>query len=441
MLDELKDKLDSVLRRVRGQGIITEKNISESLREVRRVLLEADVNYKVAKTFIEKVKERSLGQDVVKSIKPGQQIVKIINDELIEILGREKVSLNIEGIHPAVIMVCGLQGSGKTTFCSKLGHKYKKKGKKVLMVAADIYRPAAVEQLKILGKSLDIPVFHRDGREPVSISLMSIDAAKTENFDIVILDTAGRLHIDQEMMNELIKIKESIKPHEILYVADSMTGQDAVNSAKTFLEQLNFDGIVLSKLDGDTKGGAALSIKMVTGKPIKFVSVGEKPQDLEEFYPDRMASRILGMGDVVSLVEKASEIVEQEQAEKLEKKLRKLEFSFDDFLDQLQQLKKMGPMDQLLEMVPGFNRSAMKGLKVDDRELVKVEAIIKSMTREERERPKVIDGSRRKRIAKGSGTSVQDVNKLLNQFFQMQKMIKKFSKFSKMMPKMPGFGF
>lgn len=441
MLDELKDKLDFVLRRVRGQGIITEKNISESLREVRRVLLEADVNYKVVKKFIEKVKERSLGQDVVKSIKPGQQIIKIINDELIEILGREKVSLKIDGIYPAIVMVCGLQGSGKTTFCSKLGQKYKKKGRKVLMVAADIYRPAAVQQLKILGKALDIPVFHQDDRDPVSISLMSIDTAKNENFDLVILDTAGRLHIDSEMMNELIKIKESIKPHEILYVADSMTGQDAVNSATTFLEQLNFDGIVLSKLDGDTKGGAALSIKMVTGKPIKFVSIGEKSQDIEEFYPERMASRILGMGDVISLVEKASEIVEHDQAQKLEKKLRKLEFSFDDFLDQLQQLKKMGPMDQLLEMMPGFNRAAMKGLKVDDRELVKVEAIIKSMTPEERERPKIIDGSRRKRIAKGSGTSVQDVNKLLNQFFQMQKMLKKFSKFGKFMPKMPGFGF
>ena len=441
MFDDLKDKLESVLRKVRGQGIINEKNVSESLREVRRVLLEADVNFRVVKDFIEKVKERSLGQDVIKSIKPGQQIVKIISDELIEILGGEKASFNIDGLHPAVIMVCGLQGSGKTTFCSKLGLKLKKKGRNVLLGAADIYRPAAVEQLKVLGRSLDIPVFHMENTNPVSIALIALDKAKNESYDTVILDTAGRLHIDQEMMNELIKIKESIKPHEILYVADSMTGQDAVNSARTFLEQLDFSGIVLSKLDGDTRGGAALSIKSVTGKPIKFVSVGEKPQDLEEFYPERMASRILGMGDVVSLVEKAAEVVEKQEADKLEEKLRKMEFSFADFLDQLQQLKKMGPLDQLFDMIPGFNKAALKGLKVNDRDFVKIEAIIKSMTIEERDKPRIIDGSRRKRIAKGSGTSVQDVNKLLNQFFQMQKMMKKFKKFGKFMPKMPGFGF
>jgi len=444
MLDELKDKLDGVLRKVRGQGVITEKNISESLREVRRVLLEADVNYKVVKSFINNVKERSLGKEVVKSIKPGQQIIKIINDELLNILGGEEPRLqilDIDGYNPAVVMVCGLQGSGKTTFCGKLGLKLRKKNKSSLMVAADTYRPAAAEQLSILGKSLDIPVFGDEDGDPVSICSASIEKARSENVDVVILDTAGRLHIDEGMMNELIKIKETVKPQEMLYVADSMTGQDAVNSAKTFLDYLNFTGIVLTKLDGDTKGGAALSITAVTGKPIKFVSVGEKPQDLEEFHPDRMASRILGKGDVVSLVEKASEAVEREEAEKLEKKLKKFELTFDDFLEQLQQLKKMGPLDQLLEMVPGFNKKALKGLKIDDRDLIKLEAIIKSMTIEERKKPKIIDGSRRKRIARGSGTSVQDVNKLTNQFFQMQKLMKQFKKFDKFMPRIRGFGF
>jgi len=438
MFQDLSEKLEVVLKKLKGHGKLTEKNISDALREIRRVLLEADVNYKVAKSFIKRVQEKSLGQKVLRSVTPGQQIVKIIHDELAVLMGESEAPLNLAGASPAIIMLTGLQGSGKTTLAGKLARYFKNQGRKPILVAADIYRPAAVKQLEIVGEQNDVPVITESNKSAVDICVNAVEYARSHGFDLAIFDTAGRLHIDQQLMQELLDIKEKTNPREILFVADSMTGQDAVNTAKEFLNWLDFDGVVLTKMDGDARGGAALSIRMVTNKPIKFISTGEKFDALEKFHPERMASRILGMGDIVTLVEKAQRAVDQEQAEKLERKLRRQQFTLQDFYDQLQQIKKMGPLDQLIGMIPGVKSSMLKGLSVDDRSFVKIEAIINSMTKEERQRPQIINGSRRKRISRGSGTSVQDVNQLLKQFNMMQKMMKNISKFKfKGMP----FGF
>lgn len=429
MFQELSEKLEVAIKRIRGQGKITEKNISESLREIRRILLEADVNYKVAKSFIAAVQEKALGQEVIKSVTPGQQVVKIIHDELSAIMGESDAPLNFSGSPPHIIMLTGLQGSGKTTLAGKLALHLKSKGKHPVLVAADIRRPAAVKQLQVVGEKVDVPVVADISKLPVDICKSSLEFCKKNGFDTAIFDTAGRLHIDDQLMTELEDIKRATRPQEILFVADSMTGQDAVNTAKEFLERIDFDGIVLTKMDGDARGGAALSIRMVTGKPIKFISVGEKYDALEKFHPVRMASRILGMGDVVTLVEKAQEAIDQQKAEQLEKKLRRQQFTLEDFYDQLQQIKKMGPLDQLIKMIPGIKSNMLKGMSVDDKSFVKIEAIINSMTPDERKRPQIIDGSRRKRIARGSGTTVQDINQLLKQFQMMQKMIKNMNRF------------
>lgn len=423
MLEDLTQKLETVFQKLRGYGTLTEKNVADSMKEIRRALLEADVNYKVVKDFVSSVQDKAIGQDVLRSVTPGQMIVKIVHSELIDLLGETSTQIKIAGIPPTIVMLAGLQGCGKTTFAGKLAQFFRKKGRHPMLVAADVYRPAAIEQLKVVGKSLDIPVYSEDSGEPVKICSQAIAEARQQTCDLLILDTAGRLHIDDEMMRELEEIKEKVKPHEILFVADGMTGQDAVNSAKEFCTRLEFDGIVLTKLDGDTRGGAALSIRAVTQKPIKFIGVGEKYDAIEQFFPDRMASRILGMGDVVSLVEKAQETIDQEKAARLEKKILKQDFNLEDFFDQLQQIKKMGPLDQLLGMIPGVG-SQLSGMNVDDRSFVSIEAIINSMTVLERRNPKILNGSRRRRIAMGSGTSVQEINRLLNQFGQMKKMLK-----------------
>ncbi len=424
MFEDLTAKLETALKKIRGQGKLTDKNIADSLKEIRRALLEADVNYKVVKEFIQKVQDKAVGEEVVRSVTPGQQIVKIVHDELVNIMGQSRTDLKMAGIPPTVIMLAGLQGSGKTTFSAKLANFLRKKGRHPMLVAADIYRPAAIKQLEILGKNLSIPVFSQESQNALDICRGSIKAAREQGADVVILDTAGRLHVDEEMMQELERIKAEVKPQEILFIADGMTGQDAVNAAKQFMERLDFDGVVLTKMDGDARGGAAISIRSVTDKPIKFMSTGEKMDAIEAFYPDRMASRILGMGDVVSLVEKAQEAVDVEKAQKLEQKLRRAEFTLEDFYDQLQQIKKMGPLEQLLGMIPGVGKQ-LKNVSIDDNAFVKVEAIINSMTPEERRRPQILNGSRRKRIADGSGMRVQDVNQLLRQFDEMRKMIRK----------------
>ncbi|APF17568.1 signal recognition particle protein [Caldithrix abyssi DSM 13497] len=423
MLEELTSKLESTFRRLRGYGKLTEKNIADSLKEIRRALLEADVNYKVVKDFVASVQKKAVGEEVLRSVTPGQMIVKIVHDEMVRLLGGTTATLKTAGIPPTIIMLVGLQGSGKTTFAAKLAKYLQKKNRKPLLVAADVYRPAAIQQLKILGRSINVPVYEEGIGDPVKIAFNAISYARQHMLDTIILDTAGRLHIDEQMMEELVKIKKRIRPHEILFVADGMTGQDAVNTASQFAERLNFDGVVLTKMDGDARGGAALSIKAITGKPIKFMGVGEKLEDIEQFHPDRMASRILGMGDVVTLVEKAQETIDQEKAAKLEQKLRKAEFDLEDFLDQLQQIKKMGSLESILRMIPGVG-SQLKNAQVDEKNLVRVEAIINSMTKEERRNPKILNGSRRKRIAMGSGTRVQDVNQLMRQFEQMKKMMK-----------------
>jgi len=427
MLDELSQKFDAVFKKLKRHGKLTEKNISDTMREIRRVLLEADVNFKIAKQFTEDVKAKSLGQEVTKSITPAQQVIKYIHDELVHLMGNKSVSIEYSPLPPTIIMVIGLQGSGKTTFVGKLGHYLRKKGKYPLLVAADIYRPAAIKQLQILGDSLEIPVYTENSDDVISICKSSILQARKRGLDMVIFDTAGRLHIDDEMMEELKYISKETNPREVLLVADAMTGQDAVNMAKIFNECLDISGIVLNKLDGDTKGGAALSISHITGKPIKFIGVGEKLDALEIFHPERMASRILGMGDIVSLVEKAHETVEAKNTEKFEKKLRKGQFTLDDYLDQLQGIKKMGSLEEIMSMIPGINK--YKDLHVDDRALIQIEAIINSTNHEERQKPHLINGSRRKRISRGSGTKVSDVNRLLKQFSQMQKMMKKINRF------------
>jgi len=427
MFDTLTQKLETVLKRLRGQGRISEANIAETLREVRKVLLDADVNYKVVKQFIDTVQQKSLGTEVVTSVAPGQLIVKIIHDELVNLLGTTKADLTLSQIPPSIILIAGLQGSGKTTFAGKLANLLKSKGRSPLLVAADVYRPAAIDQLIALGGQIDVPVFSSRTETAIEIAKNSIEHARKNARDTVIIDTAGRLHVDEEMMREVESIKSSVNPHEILFVVDAMTGQDAVNTAKAFHDRLNFDGVVLTKLDGDTRGGAALSIRSVVERPIKFVGTGEKLDALEAFHPDRMASRILGMGDIVTLVEKAQQSFDQEKAQQLEQKIRKAQFTLEDFYGQLQEIKKMGPLSQVLSMIPGANKLGDVN-NVDDKELKYVEAIILSMTVEERQHPAMINGSRRKRIAIGSGTSVQEVNKLLKQFFEMQKMMKNFTK-------------
>lgn len=427
MFESLSQKLEAVFKKLRGEGKISEANITETLREVRRVLLDADVNYKVAKDFIEKVQARAVGQEVLNSITPGQLIIKIIHDEMVRLLGESKAEIRTSNTPPTVILVAGLQGSGKTTFSAKLANFLKKKGSNPLLVAADVYRPAAIDQLMMLGKQLGIPVYVDREAGAVKIATDSIDFARKNIRDTVIIDTAGRLHVDEAMMQEVAAIKEKTSPHEILFVVDAMTGQDAVNTAKAFHDRLDFDGVVLTKLDGDSRGGAALSIRAVVQTPIKFIGVGEKLDALEPFHPDRIASRILGMGDIVTLVEKAQEQFDQVKAVKLEEKLRKSQFTLEDFLEQLHEVKKMGPLSQVLSMIPGANRIP-NDVQVDDRALVRIEAMIQSMTKEERARPSMINGSRRRRIAVGSGTSVQEINRLLKQFEEMQKMMRRFSK-------------
>jgi signal recognition particle subunit SRP54 len=427
MFNDLSTKLEGVLKKIRGEGKITEKNIDESLREIRRVLFDADVNYKVVTSFLEEVKKKSLGQNVLLSITPGQLIVKIINDELITLLGAEKADIHFSNDIPSIIMMVGLQGSGKTTFSAKLARYLKSKGKQPVLAACDIYRPAAIEQLKVLGKQIDVPVFSIDGeKDAVKISKEAINYCKQNARDTLLIDTAGRLSIDEEMMNEVKAIKDAVKPAEILFVVDSMTGQDAVNTAKNFNEKLNFDGVVLTKLDGDTRGGAALSIKAVVQKPIKFAGIGEKLDALEEFHPDRMAGRILGKGDIVSFVEKAQQEFDLSEAEKLEEKLSKNKFDFDDFLMYIKQIRKMGSLTSLLSMIPGASK-ALQGKEIDEKVIVRIEAIIQSMTKEERSNPKVLNGMRRRRIANGSGNQIQEVNKVIKQYEDMSKMMKGFN--------------
>lgn len=433
MFAGLAEKLQNAMRKLRGKGKLTEQDVSEMLREVRLALLEADVNFKVVKDFIAKVKERAVGQEVLSSLTPAQQVIKIVHEELTRLMGDTQSRLSIASRPPTVIMLVGLQGAGKTTTAGKLAHMLQQRQKKPLLVAADIYRPAAIKQLQVLGEQLHISVFVMGSRiSPVNIATAAVEHARTHGLDPVIIDTAGRLHINAELMEELKNIKAAVHPHEILLVLDSMTGQDAVNAAEHFNADLGIDGVILTKLDGDARGGAALSVKAVTGCPIKFVGVGEKLDALEPFFPDRMASRILGMGDVLSLIEKAESAISREKAQELEKKLRKEDFTLDDFLDQMQQMRKMGPLDQILSMLPGAGKlKKMPGLDVSEKEFKRLEAVIQSMTRQERRNPAIIDGSRRKRIAQGSGTRVQDVNRLLKQFAEAKKMLKRLGTMQK----------
>ncbi len=435
MFEQLQEKFGLILRSLRGRGKITEKNISETSRQIRRALLEADVNLNVAKDFVARIEKKAQGSTVLKSVTPGQQFAKIMHDELTSILGKEQAPLAFAKKPPTVILLAGLQGSGKTTTAVKLANLLKKDGKKPFLVAADVYRPAAVEQLQILGKQIDVPVWTEE-RDPVDICVNGIDDAKRQKHDVVILDTAGRLHVDSEMMEEIMDIAEATTPTEILFVADGMTGQDAVNSAMAFSDALEITGTVLTKLDGDARGGAAVSISAITGKPIKFVGVSEKMDGLDPFHPDRMAGRILGMGDVISFVEKAQDVIDQDEAEKTAEKLKKMQFTLEDFQEQLRQMQNMGSMEQLMDMIPGMGKMT-KNLVLDERQLVWTDAIINSMTKEERHNPSILDGSRRKRIARGSGRSIQEVNTLLKQFGQMQKMMKNLSR-SKVNRKMMG---
>ena len=438
MFENLSERLERSFKILKGQGKITELNVAETLKEVRRSLLDADVNYKIAKDFTNRVKEKALGMNVLTAVKPGQMMVKIVHDELAELMGGKNVEVDIKG-NPAIILMSGLQGSGKTTFSGKFANLLKnKKGKKPLLVACDVYRPAAIEQLKVLGEQIQVPVYSDETtKDPVRIALDAIKQAKAKGYDVVIVDTAGRLAIDEQMMNEIAAIKEAIHPNETLFVVDAMTGQDAVNTAREFNERLDFNGGILTKLDGETRGGAALSIRTVVNKPIKYVGTGEKLEALDAFHPERMADRILGMGDIVSLVEKAQEQFDAEEAKKLQKKISRNQFNFNDFLSQIQQIKKMGNIKDLASMIPGVGK-ALKDIDIDDDAFKGVEAIIYSMTAAEREDPALINGSRRKRIAEGSGTTVQDVNRLLKQFEESKKMMKMLSGGGKLMRKMPG---
>ncbi|WP_033829247.1 signal recognition particle protein [Bacillus andreraoultii] len=430
----LADRLQSTMQKIRGKGKVSEADVKEMMREVRLALLYADVNLKVVKNFIKKVSERAVGQEVMKSLTPGQQVIKVVKEELTELMGGEQSKIAVATKSPTVIMMVGLQGAGKTTTTGKLANLLRKKyNRKPLLVAADIYRPAAINQLQTLGKQLSLPVFSLgDQVSPVEIAEKAIEQAKAEHNDYVLIDTAGRLHIDENLMDELKNIKESVKPDEIFLVVDAMTGQDAVNVATSFNDQLGITGVVLTKLDGDTRGGAALSIRAVTGKPIKFVGLGEKMDALEPFHPERMASRILGMGDVLSLIEKAQANVDEEKAKELEKKMRSASITLDDFLEQLSQVRKMGPLDELFKMLPGANKvKGLNNLKIDEKQISHVEAIIQSMTKEEKEHPEIINASRRKRIAKGSGRTVPEVNRLLKQFEEMKKMMKQMNAMTK----------
>ena len=428
MFENLSERLERSFRILKGQGRISEINVAETLKEVRRALLDADVNFKIAKQFTDTVKARALGQEVLRSVNPSQMMIKIVHDELVLLMGGDKTDINIK-VNPSVILIAGLQGSGKTTFSGKLaGWVKSKRSKNPLLVAGDIYRPAALEQLKIIGTQVEVPVYNEEGNmNPVQIARNAVREAKKNGNDVVIIDTAGRLAVDEEMMKEISSLKEALNPHEILFVVDSMTGQDAVNTAREFNERLDFDGVVLTKLDGDTRGGAALSIRSVVNKPVKFVSNGEKMDAIDIFYPSRMADRILGMGDIVSLVEKAQEQYDTEEARKLQKKIAKDQFDFNDFISQIQQIKKMGNVKDLMAMIPGVGK-AVKDLDIDDNAFRSIEAIIRSMTPEERTNPVILNGSRRKRIATGSGTSVQEVNKLVKQFDETRRMMKMMTK-------------
>lgn len=432
MFQNLTEKLANAFKRFRGKGKLTEADVKEGMREVKLALLEADVNFKVVKDFTKAVTERAVGSEVLESLLPAQQIIKIVNEELIKLMGSESAKINISPKPPTVVMMVGLQGAGKTTHSGKIAAMFKQKGKNPLLVACDIYRPAAIDQLKIVGESIGIPVFSLGAKKsPVEIAKAGVEFAKKNGHDMVFIDTAGRLHIDEELMDELVKIKSATSPEEILLVVDAMTGQDAVNVAKSFNELLDITGVVLTKMDGDTRGGAALSVRYITGKPIKFIGTGEKLDAIELFHPDRMASRILGMGDVLSLIEKAEAAFDEKNAKELEKKFREQTFTLEDFLAQMYQIKKMGNLNQILGMLPGANMGALKDAEIDEKHVSRIEAIILSMTKEERRRPEIINGSRRKRIANGSGTTVEDINKLLRQFEQMKKTMKQFSNMGK----------
>ena len=441
MFESLSSKLDKAFKTLKGQGKISEINVAETVKEIRKALIDADVNYKIAKQFTDTVKEKALGQNVLTSVTPGQLLTKIVNDELTLLLGGKTEDMNITG-SPAVILMAGLQGSGKTTHSAKLANYIKKKGRTVMMAACDVYRPAAIEQLKVLGEQIGVPVFFEEGNNnPVSIAQNAVKAAKEQGASVLIVDTAGSLRVDEETMAEIGNLKKAINPNDILFVVDSMTGQDAVNTAKAFNDVLDFSGVILTKLDGDTRGGAALSIKTIVEKPIKFVGMGEKMEALDQFHPDRMAQRILGMGDIVSLVERAQQVFDEEEAERIQKKLLKDQFTFEDFYTQIQQIKKMGNIKDLMAMIPGVGK-AIKDIDISDDAFKGIEAIINSMTPAERKTPDIINGSRRKRIASGSGTDIQQVNQLLKQFEEMRKMMKTFSKMQGgmprgMMPKMP----
>ena len=438
--ESLSDKLQNAFKKLRGKGKISEADLKEAMREVKLALLEADVNFKVVKNFISSVSERANGAEVMESLTPAQQVIKIVNEELIKLMGSDNQKLKISSKPPTVIMMTGLQGAGKTTTAAKLGGLLRKQGKRPLLCACDVYRPAAVKQLQVVGGQLDLPVFSIEGsRDPVDIATKALEHAKLHSNDVLIVDTAGRLHIDEELMNELKNIKAKIEPTEILLVVDSMTGQDAVNVAETFNSELEIDGVVLTKLDGDTRGGAAISVRAVTNKPIKFCGMGEKLSDLEVFHPERMASRILGMGDMLSLIEKAEQALDEKKALELEQKMRSATFTFDDFLDQMEQMKKMGPLEQLIGMIPGVNKQALQGANIDERKLLHIEAMIKSMTKGERELRDKLTPKRRERIAKGSGTTIGEVNALVKQFEQMQKMMKAMSG-GKMMKQMGRLG-
>ena len=439
MFESLSDKLDHAFKILKGQGRITEINVAETLKEVRKALLDADVNYKVAKSFTDRVKEKALGRDVLIAVSPGQLLVKIVKEELTELMGGQAADINLKE-SPSIILMAGLQGSGKTTFSAKLAKFLKnKKTRKVLLVAGDVYRPAAIDQLKVLGEQVEVEVYSEpENKNPVQIATHAVQHAKSHGFNAVIIDTAGRLAIDEVMMNEIAAVKQAVRPHEILFVVDAMTGQDAVNTAKAFNEKLDFSGVILTKLDGDTRGGAAISIKEVVNKPIKFVGTGEKMDALDVFYPDRMADRILGMGDIISLVERAQEQFDEEEAAKLQKKIAKNQFNFNDFIKQIQQIKKMGNLKDLVGMIPGVGKM-MKDIDIDDNAFMRIESIIQSMTPRERENPELLNGSRRKRIATGSGSDIQEVNRLIKQFDDMRKMMKMFQggNAKKMMRNMP----
>ena len=442
IFEGLSDKLQGALGKLKSKGKLTEKDVKDAMREVKLALLEADVNFKVVKDFIKKVQERCVGQEVMESLTPAQHVIKIVNEELTSLMGDVQSKVMISSKPPTIIMMVGLQGAGKTTTSGKIGNYFKKQGKRPLLVACDVYRPAAIKQLQVVGEKLDIPVFNMGDKEsPVNIAKAGLSHAIKNNNDLVIIDTAGRLHIDETLMDELKSIKAEIKPHEILLVVDSMTGQDAVNVSESFDEALGLDGVVLTKLDGDTRGGAALSIRAVTQKPIKFIGMGEKLDDLEPFYPDRMASRILGMGDVLSLIEKAQDAIDMEKAKELETKIKKQDFDFEDFLTQMEQIEKMGPLDKVLGMIPGMGsiKNQLGDVDLNGKEMKRTKAIIQAMTLEERRKPEILNASRKRRIAKGSGTSVQEVNKLIKQLNEMKKMMKMFTSNSKGMKKRGGF--